>query len=80
MRGQITRLISQADANYGIRYKDMSFVPRRDGLLLQVTGENDYYGYGNEIDGGGPGRGRTRRDHDRVAVSGTTTGDSSCDA
>ena len=25
-----------------------SFVPRRDGLLLQVTGENDYYGYDNE--------------------------------
>ena len=25
-----------------------SFVPRRDGLLLQVTGENDYYGFGDE--------------------------------
>jgi glycine/D-amino acid oxidase-like deaminating enzyme len=48
VRGQITRLISQADATYGLRYKDVSFVPRRDGLLLQVTGENDYYGYGDE--------------------------------
>lgn len=48
VRGQITRLISQADATYGLRYKDTSFVPRRDGLLLQVTGENDYYGYGDE--------------------------------
>jgi glycine/D-amino acid oxidase-like deaminating enzyme len=48
VRGQITRLISQADATYGIRYKDVSFVPRRDGLLLQVTGENDYYGYGDD--------------------------------
>lgn len=48
VRGQITRLISQPDATYGLRYKDVSFVPRRDGLLLQVTGENDYYGYGDE--------------------------------
>ena len=48
VRGQITRLISQVDATYGLRYKDVSFVPRRDGLLLQVTGENDYYGYGDE--------------------------------
>ena len=48
VRGQITRLISQPDASYGLRYKDVSFVPRRDGLLLQVTGENDYYGYGDD--------------------------------
>ena len=48
VRGQITRLISQPDATYGLRYKDVSFVPRRDGLLLQVTGENDYYGYGDD--------------------------------
>ena len=42
------RLISQSDATYALRYQDVSFVPRRDGLLLQVTGENDYYGYGDE--------------------------------
>jgi glycine/D-amino acid oxidase-like deaminating enzyme len=48
VRGQLTRLITQTDATYGLRYKDASFVPRRDGLLLQVTGENDYYGYDNE--------------------------------
>lgn len=48
VRGQITRLVAQADASYGVRYKDTSFVPRRDGLLLQVTGENDYYGYDDE--------------------------------
>ena len=48
VRGQITRLISQPEATYGLHYKDTSFVPRRDGLLVQVTGENDYYGYGDE--------------------------------
>ena len=48
VRGKLTRLISQPDATYGLRYNDVSFVPRRDGLLLQVTGENDYYGYDDE--------------------------------
>ena len=48
VRGQLTRLISQPDATYGVRYKDTSFVPRKDGLLLQVTGDNDYYGYDDE--------------------------------
>ena len=48
VRGQIAHLISQPDATYGVRFKDTSFVPRKDGVLLQVTGENDYYGYGDE--------------------------------
>lgn len=48
VRGQITRLVEQADINYGVRYKDTSFVPRRDGLLLQVTGDSDYYGYDDD--------------------------------
>ncbi len=48
VRGQITRLISQPDATYGLHYKDTSFVPRRDGLLIQVTGDSDYYGYGDD--------------------------------
>lgn len=48
VRGQLTRLISQPDATYGLRYKDTAFVPRKDGLLLQVTGDNDYYGYDDE--------------------------------
>jgi glycine/D-amino acid oxidase-like deaminating enzyme len=48
VRGQLTRLISQPDATYGVRYKDTAFVPRKDGLLLQVTGDNDYFGYDDE--------------------------------
>lgn len=48
VRGQVTRLATHAGADYGIRYKDSSFVPRRDGLLLQVTGDSDYYGYDDE--------------------------------
>jgi glycine/D-amino acid oxidase-like deaminating enzyme len=48
VRGQLTRMIPQADASYGLFYKNVSFVPRRDGLVLQVVGDNDYYGYNDE--------------------------------
>jgi glycine/D-amino acid oxidase-like deaminating enzyme len=45
VRGQLARLIPQPDVNYGLFYKDVSFVPRRDGLVFQVVGDSDYYGY-----------------------------------
>jgi glycine/D-amino acid oxidase-like deaminating enzyme len=48
VRGQLARLIPQPDIHYGIYYKRVSFVPRRDGLVFQVLGENDYYGYGDD--------------------------------
>jgi hypothetical protein len=31
--------------SYGLFYKNVGFVPRRDGLVFQVVGDNDYYGY-----------------------------------
>jgi glycine/D-amino acid oxidase-like deaminating enzyme len=48
VRGQLTRMIPQADVTYGLFYQNVSFVPRRDGLVFQVVGDNDYYGYGDE--------------------------------
>jgi glycine/D-amino acid oxidase-like deaminating enzyme len=45
VRGQLTRLIPQAEVNYGLFYKDVLFVPRRDGLVFQTVGQNDYYGF-----------------------------------
>lgn len=48
VRGQLTRMIPQADITYGVGYRNVSFLPRRDTFVIQVTGENDYYGYGNE--------------------------------
>lgn len=45
VRGQLTRLIPQSDINYGVSYHNVSFLPRRDGFLIQVTGDSDYYGY-----------------------------------
>jgi hypothetical protein len=45
VRGQLARMIPQPDVTYGLLYRDVSFVPRRDGLVFQVVGEDDYYGY-----------------------------------
>jgi hypothetical protein len=45
VRGQLTRLIPQPEVNYGLFYKGVSLVPRRDGLVLQTVGDNDYYGF-----------------------------------
>jgi glycine/D-amino acid oxidase-like deaminating enzyme len=48
VRGQLARMIPQRDIDYGLFYKRVSFVPRRDGLVFQMTGEDDYYGFGDE--------------------------------
>jgi len=45
VRGQLARMIPQPDIHYGLFYQHVSFIPRRDGLVFQVTGEDDYYGY-----------------------------------
>ena len=45
VRGQLTRVIPQPEINYGLFYKGVSFVPRRDGLVFQAVGTNDYYGF-----------------------------------
>ena len=45
VRGQLARVIPQPEINYGLDYKGVYFVPRRDGLVFQVVGENDYYGF-----------------------------------
>jgi FAD dependent oxidoreductase len=48
VRGQLARLIPQSDINYGLFYKGVSFVPRRDGLVFQVVGDSDYYGFDDD--------------------------------
>jgi len=48
VRGQLARLIPQADVSYALLYQDTYFVPRRDGLVFQVVGEDDYYGFGDD--------------------------------
>jgi hypothetical protein len=48
VRGQLARMIPQPDIHYGLSYKDVAFVPRRDGLVFQVFGEDDYYGFNDD--------------------------------
>jgi hypothetical protein len=47
VRGQITRLIPQADVRYGISYKHVYVVPRRDGIVVQAVEGGDMKGYGD---------------------------------
>lgn len=48
VRGQLARVIPQPEVTYGLFYKGVSFVPRRDGLVFQVVGDNDYYGFNDD--------------------------------
>ena len=48
VRGQLTRMIPQTDIHFGLFYKDVAFIPRRDGLVFQVFGESDYYGFNDD--------------------------------
>jgi glycine/D-amino acid oxidase-like deaminating enzyme len=45
VRGQLARAIPQPDIHYSLLYKNAFFAPRRDGLVFQALGANDYYGY-----------------------------------
>jgi glycine/D-amino acid oxidase-like deaminating enzyme len=59
VRGQLARMMPAADVNYGLFYKSISFVPRRDGWVFQDVGDNDYFGY--NIDTAQPDRSEAER-------------------
>jgi len=46
VRGQLARTIPQPGIHYGLNYRGVAFVPRRDGFVFQVLGDDDYYGFG----------------------------------
>jgi hypothetical protein len=48
VRGQLARGIPQPEIDYGLFYKGVSFVPRRDGLVFQAVGDSDYYGFNDD--------------------------------
>lgn len=50
VRGQLARMMPDANVNYGLFYKSVGFVPRRDGLVFQVAGDDDYYGYNDDTE------------------------------
>jgi len=47
VRGQLARGIPQPEINYGLYYKGVSYVPRRDGPVFQVV-EDDYFGFDDD--------------------------------
>ncbi len=65
VRGQLARAIPQPEVNYGVFYKGVSFLPRRDGLVYQVVGEDDYYGFNDET--ALPDRGEAERAVNTIA-------------
>ncbi len=47
VRGQIAWMAPQTDRLYGIYHRNVTALSRRDGLLIQETGGNDYFGLGD---------------------------------
>lgn len=45
VRGQIAWLIPQPEVNYGVIYKNINILGRRDGVVVQYFGGGDMYGY-----------------------------------
>ncbi|MEM9168292.1 MAG: FAD-dependent oxidoreductase [Pseudomonadota bacterium] len=48
VRGQIAWLPAQPEARYGVYYRGVTALSRRDGVIVQQSGPNDDYGYGLE--------------------------------
>lgn len=48
VRGQISWLIPQAELRYGFYYRNVSVLPRRDGIVLQQVGDSEAYGYNDD--------------------------------
>ena len=47
VRGQIAWLIPQPGAAFGLYYRQLSVLARRDGIVVQPMGQDDWFGYGD---------------------------------
>ena len=47
VRGQLVRLIPQAQVRYGLLWQTYSMVPRRDGIVVQALGAEETEGFGD---------------------------------
>jgi glycine/D-amino acid oxidase-like deaminating enzyme len=45
VRGQIAWLIPQPEVNYGVIYKNVNILSRRDGIVVQAGGRGEMEGY-----------------------------------
>jgi len=48
VRGQIGWLIPQPEVNYGVYYRNVSMLSRRDGIVVQALWGGDMFGFGND--------------------------------
>jgi D-amino-acid oxidase len=48
VRGQIAWLIPQPEVNYGVYYKRVTMLSRRDGIVIQGLWGGDMFGYGDD--------------------------------
>lgn len=48
VRGQIAWLIPQPEVNYGVRYKGVEILARRDGIVVQDSGIGEMEGYNDD--------------------------------
>jgi len=48
VRGQLARTAPEPGIDFGCVYRNVAFVPRRDGFVFQSLGEDEYYGYGDD--------------------------------
>ena len=48
VRGQIAWLIPQPEVDYGVQYRHVSMLPRRDGIVIQMLEGGDMRGYGDD--------------------------------
>jgi glycine/D-amino acid oxidase-like deaminating enzyme len=48
VRGQIAWLIPQPEVNYGVFYRNLSVLGRRDGIVVQPLGESDDFGFNDD--------------------------------
>ncbi|PDH69600.1 MAG: D-amino-acid oxidase [Sphingomonadaceae bacterium MED-G03] len=47
VRGQIAWLIPQPGATFGVYYHGIALLARRDGIVVQPVGEDEWFGYGD---------------------------------
>lgn len=47
VRGQIAWLMPQPEVRYGLYYRHVLMLPHPEGIVVQETGRNDMFGYGN---------------------------------
>ena len=50
VRGQIAWFVPQPEARYALFYQRISAISRRDGVIVQYTGPNEDFGYGDPLE------------------------------